>query len=194
MVHVNKLVTRRGDDGDTDLVDGGRVAKADLRMDAVGDVDELNTTLGLLRTACAGDTALQDTAEPLLQRIQQDLFDIGSLLAAAPDSAWARSHRFPEARTTWAEAQIAVLLEGVPELTSFVLPGGTEANARAHLARAVCRRAERTVWRLHAAAPVDAAIRVYLNRLSDLLFALARWATHRADGREYLWQPGVART
>lgn len=183
MVRIDRVVTRGGDGGQTSLGDGSRLAKDAPRVAALGEVDEANAAVGLLRCAVAAAPA----TDAMLARIQNDLFDLGADLSV-PGRDSARL-RLPVEAVARLEAEIAALNAGLTPLTSFVLPAGTEAAARAHLARAVVRRAERAVVRLAAAEPVNPALLRYLNRLSDHLFVLARACN--ADGAgDVLWVPG----
>lgn len=191
MVKLNKIYTRTGDDGSTGLVDGSRVAKASLRIDAIGKVDEANSAIGL---AAAADP--QGSHAAALYRIQNDLFDLGADLATpAPDGDFAPSEmvlRIVPAQVEWLERAIDALTEQLEPLTSFVLPGGSEAAARIHVARATTRAAERAMVALAAAEPVNPAALGYVNRLSDYLFQLARVMNDggRADVK---WIPGANR-
>ncbi len=188
MVKLNKIYTKTGDDGTTGLVDGPRRSKADLRVEAYGTVDETNAAIGLARLHTK-DMARVDHA---LSRVQNDLFDLGSDLATpGPDA----DRTYPALRITgkqteWLETQIDRFNEALAPLKSFVLPGGTQLSASLHLARTVSRRAERVCVALKAVEPDlnDEALR-YLNRLSDLLFVLARVANENGK-KDVLWEPG----
>ena len=185
MVKLNKIYTRTGDDGSTGLVDGSRRAKCDPRMQAIGEVDEANSVIGLAAIA-AGNHAAE------LRRIQNDLFDLGADLAT-PGEDFTPSEmvlRMTPGQAEWLEKAIDSLNENLAPLTSFILPGGSEAAARVHLARATVRRAERSAVALAGAEPVNPAALTYLNRLSDYLFVLAR-ALNR--GEDPLWVPGSNR-
>jgi cob(I)alamin adenosyltransferase len=175
-----KIYTKTGDAGTTGLFGGGRVSKDDSRVAAYGDVDELNSAIGVVRA-----TAPTDFSDDLLASIQRDLFSIGGHLATPdPDKvrkALARAE-LSEARVELFERAIDEADGELPPLRAFVLPAGTAKAAALHLARTVCRRAERNVVHLSQTADVPALFLVYLNRLSDLLFTLARLANHR-DGR-----------
>ncbi len=189
MVKLNKIYTRTGDDGTTGLVDGSRVAKHAVRMEAIGSVDEANSALGLAALALAGGPHAAQTA-----RIQNDLFDLGADLAT-PGDDFAPSPmvlRMVPEQTAWLEQAIDALNADLAPLTSFILPGGSEAAARVHVARAAMRRAERTMTALAAAAPVNPAALAYINRLSDYLFVLAR-AVNAGSGGDVLWVPGASR-
>ena len=186
MVKLNRIYTRTGDAGTTGLVDGSRLAKNDVRMAAIGDVDEANSALGLAIVALAG-------AEPsaALTRIQNDLFDLGADLAT-PITGGEGALRIVPAQVERLEAEIDVFNDALSPLTSFVLPGGSAAAAALHLARAVTRRAERSAVALAAGAAVNPAALAYLNRLSDLLFVAAR-AMNQGGAADVLWVPGASR-
>ena len=189
MVKLNKIYTRTGDDGTTGLVDGARRAKHDARFEAIGAIDEANSALGLAAVALAGTAH----AAPLA-RVQNDLFDLGADLAT-PGEDFAPSEmvlRIVAAQAGWLEAQIDALNAHLAPLTSFILPGGSEAAARVHVARAAVRRAERAMTALAAAEPVNPAALAYANRLSDYLFVLAR-AVNAAGSGDVLWVPGQNR-
>jgi cob(I)alamin adenosyltransferase len=184
-VRLTRIYTRGGDQGETSLGDGSRVPKLDCRIAAFGTVDELNSLLGL---ALAADVA--DEARAVLERVQNELFDVGADVSVP----FGRDDRLrvTQAQIDDLEADCDRFNAGLPELKSFVLPGGSETAARLHVARAVCRRAERDV--LEAAEQVDLnpLVPVYLNRLSDLLFILARTANADAGTDEPLWKPGAS--
>jgi cob(I)alamin adenosyltransferase len=177
-VRLTRIYTRGGDAGETSLGDGSRVAKTDARVEAVGDVDELNSLVGWARAA--------DRAPDVLERVQNELFDVGADLATPAGGKKSRL-RVTQAAIDALEAECDQANAELEPLRSFVLPGGTELAARLYVARGVCRRAERGVLRVPDASPLVA---VYLNRLSDLLFILARQAN--GGGGELLWHPGGA--
>ena len=184
MVRLNKIYTRTGDDGTTGLVDGSRCNKAEPRFEAIGAVDEANSVLGWAMLAVA------DPAD--LVRVQNDLFDLGADLAT-PGEDFAPSDmvlRIVPAQVAWLEQRIDAANERLAPLRSFILPGGSEAAARLHIARTAARRAERAVAALSAKEPVNPAALAYVNRLSDLLFVLARAAN---AGGDPLWVPGANR-
>lgn len=191
MVKLNRITTRTGDDGTSGLATGERRSKADLRFAAIGDVDETNAVIGVVRLAAAG-TEL----DALLARVQNDLFDLGADLATPANAAvtW-EPIRITPAQVARLEAEVAALNADLPALKSFVLPGGTALAAQLHVARTVARRAERSVVALAAAegAAVGADVTRYLNRLSDLLFVAARFANIRLGAGDVLWVPGLTR-
>jgi cob(I)alamin adenosyltransferase len=182
-VRLTKIYTRGGDRGETSLGDGSRVSKLDPRVGAYGAVDELNSQLGLVLALEELDPALR---EPL-ERIQNQLFDLGADLSVPFGSGDDRL-RVTQAQVDELEQLCDRHNEHLPELKSFVLPGGSEAAARLHVARAVCRRAELAALATSREVEIDPLVPVYLNRLSDLLFILAR-ASNRGD--EPLWRPGA---
>jgi len=183
MVKLNKIYTRGGDSGESGLVDGSRLSKGHRRFDAIGDVDEANATIGLARAALTEGS----TADRFLAGVQNDLFDLGADLATPGDIDGAL--RLSEGRAITLEAEIDALSEQLGPLTSFVLPGGGETAARLHMARAQVRRAERTVTKLNETTPLNPEIMKYINRLSDLLFQLAR-AENDMGKTDVLWKPG----
>jgi cob(I)alamin adenosyltransferase len=179
-----KIYTKAGDAGQTGLIDGSRVAKDELRVAAYGDVDELSATIGLVR-AHSGD----ETARTLLHAIQKDLFALGAQLADPQAQIGERKRKaaVTPAQVEALEKAIDERQAALPPLQAFILPGGVPAAAFLHLARTVCRRAERTAVALARQAPIDPLVIPYLNRLSDLLFVLAREANHRAGEAEERW-------
>lgn len=190
MVKLNKIYTRTGDDGTTGLVDGSRLPKHAARMEAIGAVDEANSAIGLAAVALADS----DMAQPLY-RVQNDLFDLGADLAtpAGEGEGFAPSDmvlRVVAGQVAWLESAIDDATERLNPLTSFILPGGSEAAARLHVARASARRAERSVVALTSSDSVNPQALAYINRLSDYLFVLARVAN---GGEDPLWQPGANR-
>ena len=192
MVKLNKIYTRTGDAGTTGLVDGSRLPKHDVQMEAIGAVDEANSALGLA-AAILGDN---EHAQQLF-RIQNDLFDLGADLAtpATEDDDFAPSEmvlRMVAAQTEWLEQAIDAANAKLEPLTSFVLPGGSEASARLHLARAATRRAERAMTAMAEQLRTNPQALAYINRLSDYLFVLARTAND--GGRSDIkWVPGANR-
>lgn len=184
---LSRIYTRSGDTGQTGLGTQGRVPKHDLRIQAMGDVDELNSWIGHIRAALAAD----HDQTPVLSQIQHDLFDIGGELAMPGFDLVAGT------LVTDLESAIDQLNEKLPPLDNFILPAGSEATSRVHIARSVARRAERQLWALHdqeLGADTDDDQRVgltsiqYINRLSDYLFVLARTVARADDGQEVLWQ------
>jgi len=193
MVKLNKIYTRTGDDGTTGLVDGSRVGKSDARMQAIGDVDEANSAIGVAIAALADDKA---TAADL-QRIQNDLFDLGADIAtpAGEDEDFAPGEmtlRIVDAQAEWLEQTIDKMNEDLEPLTSFILPGGSIAASHIHLARATTRRAERALVSASENVAINPAAMKYINRLSDYLFVLGR-QLNLAHGGDIKWVPGQSR-
>ena len=182
---TTRIYTRTGDTGDTALFGGGRVSKDDARVDAYGDVDELNATLGLARSI-----EMMPRIDEVLAPVQRDLFAIGALLAT-PDHDKMQQQltkaRIDEGRIEQLERAIDEGESELEPLKAFIMPGGTPKAAALHVARTVCRRAERHVVRLQHTVELPALAVIYLNRLSDLLFTLARLANKRAGAGEVTW-------
>jgi cob(I)alamin adenosyltransferase len=174
---LSKITTRTGDDGTTGLGDGSRVSKDSLRIQAMGDVDELNSHLGVLL-----DESLPAALRPQLLAIQHQLFDLGGELCIPGHTLIGEQH------VTQLDAWLAHYNADLPPLKEFILPGGSRAAAQAHVCRTVCRRAERSVVSLGRSEALNDGPRQYLNRLSDLLFVLARALNRANDGEDVLWQ------
>jgi cob(I)alamin adenosyltransferase len=185
-----KLYTRTGDDGTTGLFSGARVSKDHPRIEAYGTVDELNAVLGLVLAACDRTHAFEQRVHEVVSVLQSRLFDIGADLAT-PEGAkqQARIHRIDDEDVSEAEGWIDEMEAANPPLRSFVMPAGTELAARLHLARTVCRRAERTIISLGSIEPVGEPLLRYMNRLSDLFFAMARRANHERGIPDAPWTP-----
>jgi cob(I)alamin adenosyltransferase len=183
-----KLYTRTGDDGTTGLFSGARVSKDHPRIEAYGTVDELNAVLGLVLAACDRGHAFERRAHEVISALQSRLFDIGADLAT-PEGAkqQAKIHRIDDADVSEAEAWIDEMEGANPPLRTFVMPAGTELAARLHLARTVCRRAERAIISLGSIEPVGDPLLRYMNRLSDLFFAMARRANHERGIPDAPW-------
>jgi cob(I)alamin adenosyltransferase len=179
---LTRIYTRTGDGGTTGLADGSRVAKDAARIEAMGAVDELNSALGLL----LAETLPEDLHAGIVD-VQHDLFDLGGELSVPGHAIISESH------AVRLEAAIERLNSALPPLKEFILPGGSRAASLAHLARTVCRRAERRLVTLSHAETVAPPLLQYLNRLSDLLFVLARTLNRRAGGSDVLWQQGKNR-
>ena len=188
MVKLNKIYTRTGDLGETGLVDGSRISKDHPRAQAIGDVDELNSAIGLALVHIEGEPCL------MLGRVQNELFDLGADLAT-PGEDFAPSDmvlRIVQAQIDRLEAEIDAMNLALEPLRSFILPGGGEAVARVHVARTVARRAERSAVTAARQVPLNPLAAIYLNRLSDFLFVLGRLLAKDAGG-DVLWQPGATR-
>jgi len=186
MVKLDKIYTRGGDKGETSLSDGTRLSKTSLRITAIGDVDEANSAIGLARAGLPKDHSLTE----ILARIQNDLFDLGADLAMPGDDPTDGNLRVQENQVKRLESEIDIVNEPIAPLTSFILPGGSDAASRIHLARAIARRAERATTALAEAEPVNRLALHYLNRLSDLLFVAAR-AENDGGNSDVLWVPGL---
>ena len=187
---INRVYTRRGDSGETSLVGGQRRPKDDLRIEAYGTIDELNSFIGMARHS-AVELSLGELAD-ILKRVQHELFNAGSILATLPEDVHPKQARVTEADSAQLELEIDRMNGEIPELRSFVLPGGCRLNAELHVCRTICRRAERLCVTLAREADVPVEIIRYLNRLSDALFVWSRWASHRLEIEETLWQPNLA--
>lgn len=181
---LSKITTKTGDGGETGLGDGSRVSKSSERIHAIGDVDELNSWMGLLRTELSTDDELQ----PLLHQIQHDLFDLGGELSVPGFYA------LNEELLQDIEDNLEALNDTLPPLKDFILPGGNRCAASAHMARTVCRRAERSLVKMAHTETVSTLALRYLNRLSDLLFILARVLARRNNGQEVIWKSRYKRS
>lgn len=197
MVRINKVYTRAGDGGSTRLVGGQEVDKDGARIESYGNVDELNAVLGLVIEA--NRPAMEDANPTLaeaarllhaiLRRVQNELFNLGSDLATRIEDRWPGQPLIEARHVTALEKEIDAANAGLGELRSFVLPGGGAVSAYLHLARTVCRRAERGCVRLRREEPLGEQVVPYLNRLSDALFVFGRWAAHVRGEAEPLWEP-----
>ncbi len=182
---ITTVYTRRGDQGMTDLVGGVRISKSDVRLEAYGTIDELSSHLGLLISLLPCD----DDERPVLLRIQNNLFNIGTHLATdQSQTPLYASARLPEGETAFLEQRIDQAIAQLPEAQGFVLPGGCTAAAQCHVCRTVCRRAERCIDALAEKATVGPEIIEYVNRLSDYLFVLAKIINFNTGHQEILWK------
>lgn len=188
---LNRIYTRRGDTGDTCLAGGQRVPKDASRISCYGTVDELNSFVGM---ACVSAGERPETARlaAILRRVQHELFNLGSILATLPEDVHPKQARVTPADVTQLEREIDEYNEDLPELRSFVLPGGTRLNAELHACRTICRRAERQCVALAREEQVPEDAIHYLNRLSDALFVWSRWANKALGVPEVLWEPNAA--
>jgi len=192
---INRVYTRRGDQGETALAGGQRVPKDGLRIAAYGTVDELNSFLGLARATAmemAPATPRLAALGAILLRVEHELFNLGSILATLPEDVHPKQARVTGAEVSQLEREMDRMNEELPPLRSFVLPGGCRLNAELHVCRTVCRRAERELVTLARAESVPPETVHYLNRLSDALFVWSRWASHVAGAPETLWEPNQA--
>lgn len=183
----DRIYTRTGDDGTTSLFGGERVGKGNARIDAYGTVDEANSVVGLARSHLRDEPGAE-RLDPVLGEVQEELFVVGADLAT-PVDAKPLVPRIKEEHVGRVEDRIDTFDADLDPLKSFVLPGGSPAGASLHSARTICRRAERLVVQASASTPINEKSKVYLNRLSDLLFVLARWANKQAGVREDKWVP-----
>ena len=181
-----KIYTRTGDDGETSLLGGERVRKDDLRIETIGAVDETNAAIGVVRAELARDATLAEDLDAILGRAQHVLFNVGAELAARVGSA--STIQVSDAEVRELESAIDRVEAGLTPLRVFILPGGTPAGAQLHVARCDCRRAERRLVELAAAEPVRGELAKYLNRLSDLLFVLARAVNQATGVADVEWQ------
>jgi cob(I)alamin adenosyltransferase len=191
-VYLSRIYTKTGDKGQTALVGGKMVSKDSPRIEAYGTIDELNAILGLVRKANrdeAGPESAKARIDAILQRAQNELFNLGSLLATLPEDLSDQQPRIEARHVEALEHDIDELNEHLPPLRSFTLPGGGWVSSYLHLARTVCRRAERVIVSLAAKEPVDAECVRYVNRLSDALYVIGRWNVRERGETEPLWTP-----
>lgn len=194
-IALNRIYTRAGDSGKTQLVGGQRVPKDDLRIECYGTVDELNAFLGAARATAQSLAARTPPLEPFiakLRRVQHELFNLGSILATLPEDVHPKQPRVTAAEVSALENEIDQANQDLAPLRSFVLPGGSRLDAELHICRTVCRRAERLLVALAREAPVPPEAIQYLNRLSDAFFVWSRWANHVLGSPETLWEPNAA--
>ncbi|MEZ4366244.1 MAG: cob(I)yrinic acid a,c-diamide adenosyltransferase [Kofleriaceae bacterium] len=187
-MRIDKVYTKGGDLGETSLIGGDRVPKASPRIECYGTVDEVNATLGLVREALRASKA-GPRLLPIIARVQNELFNLGAELAAPDPAVRAKLPRIEARHVEALEADIDGMNDDLPALRSFVLPGGGWASAYFHLARTVCRRAERLVVGVASSEDVGELSVRYLNRLSDALFVFGRWAAHTDGEPEPVWTP-----
>jgi len=189
---LNRIYTKRGDKGETSLAGGQRVAKDSLRIEAYGTVDELNSFMGLVAISCqeqVGQDPRVGLLAAMIRRVQHELFNLGSILATKPEDVHLKQARITNAEIAQLEREIDAMNEDLSALRSFVLPGGTRLNAELHVARTVCRRAERLLVALAREEEIPPESIQYLNRLSDALFVWSRWANFVLRVPEVLWDP-----
>lgn len=187
MVRINKIYTKTGDGGETHLVGGKRVRKSSKRVSVTGEIDELNCVLGWVVALANNDESTEIATQ--LSDIQSELFDLGAHTSSIPGEKYAAALTITSEDVERLEKSIDEFVKDLPELKSFILPGGNELISAIHLARAVCRRAERCLVGLLDEEKVDNLALQYLNRLSDLLFAMARFECKRSGLAEILWKP-----
>lgn len=192
-IRITRVYTRSGDQGETGLVGGRRVPKDDVRIEAYGTIDELNSVVGLARVfnGQTAATPARDRLESVLKRLQNELFDLGSELATPPDAFYDGMFRVGESDVTALEQLMDVCQEELEPLNSFILPGGGPVSGMLHQCRTVCRRAERIVLQLGRETDIGPWPLRYLNRMSDLFFVLSRWIGKHSGETEYLWERGL---
>ncbi|HYP08063.1 MAG TPA: cob(I)yrinic acid a,c-diamide adenosyltransferase [Bryobacteraceae bacterium] len=188
---LNRIYTKRGDSGETSLVGGQRAPKDSLRIECYGTVDELNSYTGMACYTATLEVALAPLAV-ILQRVQHELFNLGSVLATLPQDVHPKQPQVTEVEVQQLEREIDLMNEALPALRSFVLPGGSEINSILHVCRTVCRRAERLCVTLAREESVPEWSIQYLNRLSDAFFVWSRWANVQLNAPEVLWKPNEA--
>ena len=192
---INRVYTRRGDQGETCLVGGQRVPKDSPRIAAYGAVDELNAFVGVARASIEEAASAEPrlaTLGAILLRVQHELFNLGSILATLPEDVHPKQARVTESEVKRLESEMDALNQDLAPLRSFVLPGSNRVNAGLHVCRTVCRRTERELVTLARTEEVPPEAVRYLNRLGDALFVWSRWASHVAGVAETLWQPNLS--
>jgi len=192
---LNRIYTKRGDQGETGLAGGQRVPKDSPRIEAYGTIDELNSFLGLAKISCEeqiGRDPRVGLLVAILRRVQHELFNLGSILATKPEDVHPHQARITPVEVGQLEREIDAMNEDLPGLRSFVLPGGTRLNAELHVVRTICRRAERLLVALSRVEEVPPETIQYLNRLSDAVFVWSRWANLVLHAPEVLWDPNQA--
>lgn len=192
---LNRIYTRRGDQGSTSLVGGQQVPKDSLRIESYGTIDELNAAIGLATVTLdelTGHRKDMGRMLAILRRVQHELFNLGSILATLPEDVHPRQPRVTQGEIDQLEREIDEMNEPLGALRSFVLPGGSRINAELHLCRTICRRAERVLVALARQETVPPEAITYLNRLSDALFVWSRWVNWKTGAPEVLWEPNQA--
>ena len=184
---INRVYTRHGDQGETRLVGGQKISKADLRIESYGTVDELNAYIGAARVSCL-ELGCHELAD-ILHGVQNALFNLGSLLATKLEDLHPQQPQVTQSDIDKLEQTIDRFNQDLPPLRSFVLPGGNRPNVELHMARTICRRAERICVRLSSNEEIGATVIPYLNRLSDALFVWSRWVVYFTKSEEHLWTP-----
>jgi len=188
---LNRIYTRRGDTGETSLAGGQRVRKDAVRIECYGTVDELNSFAGMACFSAEQDPRTRELST-ILRRVQHELFNLGSILATLPEDVQPQQARVTPAEVTQLEGEIDRMNSELPELRSFVLPGGSRLNTELHACRTICRRAERLCVALSREEEVPQDTILYLNRLSDAFFVWSRWANKALGAPEVLWEPNQA--
>lgn len=189
-ISINKVYTKKGDKGSTNIVGGHKVDKSSNRIKAFGEIDELNVIVGM----CVVDVTLIENkhskeVSSYLQRIQHELFNLGNMIATLPEDFNEKMPSISMTDIDHMENKIDFFNDSLPTINSFILPGGSELSIRLHFARVVCRSCERTIVRLSKEEDVNNVVIAYLNRLSDLFFVLSRWVNNKKKVKEFLWNP-----
>ena len=187
---INRVYTKKGDKGKTSIVGGHKLNKSSKRITSFGEVDELNVIVGM----CKDEVELVNNKDGqmlsnYLRRIQHELFNLGNMIATLPEDFYKNMPSVNKDDIEYMENKINFFNKNLPQLTSFILPGGCDLSLRFHLARVVCRRCERNIVELSEETTIDSIIIAYLNRLSDLFFVLGRWANNQKNIKEFLWNP-----
>ena len=189
-IRINKVYTRKGDSGKTDLIDQRKVPKSDIRIDCYGEIDELNSSLGFCIALIQDCSNFKNKEIPLkLRKIQNDLFNLGTVLAISDESLLDQFPKINKKDIDYLENEIDFYNKDLNELKSFILPSGSLIGSYLHLCRTICRRAERRCVSLSEVLNVDLNVLKYLNRLSDLFFVLSRWINNEMGYSEDLWTP-----
>ena len=189
-IRINKVYTRKGDSGKTDLIDQKKVLKSDIRIDCYGEVDELNSSIGFCIALISDSTKLKDKDIILkLKKIQNDLFNLGTVLAVSDVSLLDKFPKINKSNIDFIENEIDYYNKELSDLKSFILPSGSLSGAYFHVCRTICRRVERKCVSLSEIFEIDQNILKYLNRLSDLFFVLSRWINKEKKSSEDLWMP-----
>ena len=186
---INRVYTKHGDQGFTRLVGGQKISKADIRIESYGTLDELNSYIGAARLSCQ-ELGLKPMVN-ILHGVQNALFNLGSILATLPEDIHPQQPQVDQSDITRLEQQIDQYNDELPALRSFVLPGGNRANVELHMARTICRRAERLCVRMNEAETINEYVIPYLNRLSDALFVWSRWVLTQTETAEHVWTPNL---
>ena len=188
-ISINKVYTKTGDSGYTSIVGGHKYIKSDLRIEVFGEIDYLNSLIGLCLSEIEQNSIEQQKLFKYLFRVQNELFNLGNMVATLPENTTSKMPSIDKQSIIDMEKQIDVYNANLPQLKSFVLPGGSKLSIYFHLSRALCRRCERLAVKLSKKDTIDALILMYLNRFSDLMFVLSRWANCTDNISENIWDP-----
>ena len=192
-ITINKVYTKNGDSGQTNIIGGHKISKANIRIKSFGEIDELNASIAMccvfIKREFVGTLVSRIMIVDVLKKIQHQLFNLGNMIATLSEDIKGNSPAITNDDVKFVETNIDDYNSNLPTLKSFVLPGGSEINAMLHLSRTICRRCERTVVELNKNEKCNKIIIIYLNRLSDLLFVLSRYINHSMKKDEFLWDP-----